>query len=109
MDREPAKIPGDTSQAVWHCWRPNWRRMAGHDRPRGQESPARNAGALCALRLETAVAEGELPTSTDIDGLSRFYLSVFQGMAVQAKDGGATSAELRAVAAAAIAAWPGGG
>ena len=56
-------------------------------------------------RLETAVAKGELTASTDIDGLSRFYLSVFQGMAVQAKDG-ATSAELRAVAAAAIAAWP---
>jgi AcrR family transcriptional regulator len=59
-------------------------------------------------RLETAVAKGELPASTDIDGLSRFYLSVFQGMAVQAKDG-ATPAELRAVAAAAMAAWPGGG
>jgi AcrR family transcriptional regulator len=57
-------------------------------------------------RLETAVAEGELPASTDIDGLSRFYLSVFQGMAVQAKDG-ATQAELRNVAAAAMAAWPG--
>ena len=59
-------------------------------------------------RLETAVAKGELPASTDIDGLSRFYLSVFQGMAVQAKDG-ATPAEVRAVAAAAMAAWPGGG
>ena len=59
-------------------------------------------------RLETAVAKGELPASTDIDGLSRFYLSVYQGMAIQAKDG-ATQAELRAVAAAAIAAWPGGG
>ena len=59
-------------------------------------------------RLEAAVADGELPTSTDIDGLSRFYLGVFQGMAVQAKDG-ATQAELRAVAAAAMAAWPGDG
>jgi AcrR family transcriptional regulator len=58
--------------------------------------------------LETAVAKGELPASTDIDGLSRFYLSVFQGMAVQAKDG-ATQAELRAVAAAAMTAWPAGG
>ena len=57
-------------------------------------------------RLEAAVAEGELPASTDIDGLSRFYLSVFQGMAVQAKDG-ATQAELRNVAGAAMAAWPG--
>lgn len=59
-------------------------------------------------RLEAAVVDGELPTSTDIDGLSRFYLGVFQGMAVQAKDG-ATQAELRAVAAAAMAAWPGDG
>ncbi len=57
-------------------------------------------------RLETAVAKGELPASTDVDGLSRFYLSVFQGMAIQARDG-ATQAELRAVAAAAMAAWPG--
>jgi hypothetical protein len=54
------------------------------------------------------VAKGELPASTDIDGLSRFYLSVFQGMAIQARDG-ATQAQLRAVAAAAMAAWPGGG
>ena len=57
-------------------------------------------------RLETAVAKGELPASTDIDGLSRFYLGVFQGMAIQARDG-ATQAELRTVAAAAMAAWPG--
>jgi hypothetical protein len=56
-------------------------------------------------RLETAVANGELPASTNLDGLSRFYLSVYQGMAVQAKDG-ATTAELRPVAAAAMAAWP---
>ena len=59
-------------------------------------------------RLENAVAKGELPASTDIDGLSRFYLSVFQGMAIQAWDG-ASQAQLRAVAAAAMAAWPGGG
>jgi AcrR family transcriptional regulator len=57
-------------------------------------------------RLETAVAKGELPTSTDIDGLSRFYLSVFQGMAIQARDG-ASQAELKAVAATAMARWPG--
>jgi AcrR family transcriptional regulator len=58
-------------------------------------------------RLEAAVAEGELPASTDIDRLSRFYLSVFQGMAVQARDG-ANRAQLREVAAAAMAAWPAG-
>jgi len=33
-------------------------------------------------------------------------LSAFQGMAIQARDG-ATQAELSAVAAAAMAAWPG--
>jgi AcrR family transcriptional regulator len=59
-------------------------------------------------RLKTAVAEGELPASTDIDGLSRFYLSVFQGMAIQARDG-ATAAELRGVVAAAMMAWPSNG
>jgi AcrR family transcriptional regulator len=59
-------------------------------------------------RLENAVVNGELPASTDIDGLSRFYLSVFQGMAIQAKDG-ATPAELRGAAAVAMAAWPGDG
>ena len=58
-------------------------------------------------RLQAAVAEGELAPATDIDGLSRFYLGVFQGMAIQARDG-ASRAELRAVAAAAMAAWPGG-
>ena len=64
-------------------------------------------GALRS-RLEKAVAEGELPASTDIDGLSRFYLGIFQGMAVQARDG-ATQAELKTVAAAAMAAWPSDG
>jgi AcrR family transcriptional regulator len=61
---------------------------------------------LLRARLETAVAEGELPASADIDGLSRFYLGVFQGMAIQARDG-ATKAELKGVVEAAMAAWPG--
>ena len=59
-------------------------------------------------RLQAGVANGELPTTTDIEALSRFYLSVYQGMAVQARDGAAT-AELRGVVAAAMAAWPGDG
>lgn len=57
-------------------------------------------------RLKTAVADGELPAATDVDGLSRFYLSVMAGMGVQARDG-ATQAELRGAAAAAMLAWPG--
>jgi hypothetical protein len=59
-------------------------------------------------RLETAVTEGELSASTNIDRLSRFYLGVFQGMAIQARDG-ATAAELKGVAAAAMVAWPNDG
>jgi AcrR family transcriptional regulator len=59
-------------------------------------------------RLEAAVANGELPVSTDIESLSRFYLSVYQGMAVQARDG-ASSEELRGLVTAAIAAWPSDG
>jgi AcrR family transcriptional regulator len=57
-------------------------------------------------RLQTAVTDGELPAATNVDRLSRFYLSVFQGMALQARDG-ATSAELKGVAASAMLAWPG--
>jgi AcrR family transcriptional regulator len=60
---------------------------------------------MLRTRLKAAVAEGELPVSIDIDALSRFYLTVFEGMAIQAKDG-ATQAELKAVVAAAMAAWP---
>ena len=59
-------------------------------------------------RLEAGVANGELPPTTDIESLSRFYLGVYQGMAVQARDGAGT-AELRGLAAAAMAAWPGDG
>jgi AcrR family transcriptional regulator len=56
-------------------------------------------------RLEAGVANGELPPGTDIEGLARFYLGIFQGMAVQARDGAAPE-ELKAVARAAMAAWP---
>ena len=59
-------------------------------------------------RLEAGVANGELPATTDIEGLSRFYLSVYQGMAVQARDG-AGAPELRSVVAAAMSAWPSNG
>jgi AcrR family transcriptional regulator len=59
-------------------------------------------------RLEAGVANGELPATTDIEGLSRFYLSIYQGMAVQARDG-AAPAELKAIARAAMAAWPSDG
>jgi AcrR family transcriptional regulator len=56
-------------------------------------------------RLSVAATDGELPPSTDIDRLSRFYLGIYQGMAIQAKDG-ATQSDLRGIAETAMAAWP---
>lgn len=57
------------------------------------------------VRLAAGAAAGELAPA-DADRLSRFYLGIFQGMAIQARDG-ATSAELQTIAEAAMAAWPG--
>ena len=59
-------------------------------------------------RLDAGVADGELAPTTDIEGLSRFYLSVYQGMAVQTRDGAGT-AELSGLVVAAMAAWPADG
>jgi AcrR family transcriptional regulator len=56
--------------------------------------------------LRRAMAAGEIPRSTPIDNLSRFYVSVVQGMAVQARDG-ASVAQLEGLARTAMAAWPG--
>jgi AcrR family transcriptional regulator len=56
-------------------------------------------------RLRRAVANGELPPSTDVDRLGRFYVGVMQGMAVQAKDG-ASTADLKGMVDVAMAAWP---
>jgi AcrR family transcriptional regulator len=58
------------------------------------------------LRLEAGAANGELAPATDIEALSRFYLGVYEGMAVQARDG-AGAADLKAIARVAMAAWPG--
>ncbi|NEB82119.1 TetR/AcrR family transcriptional regulator [Streptomyces sp. SID14478] len=56
-------------------------------------------------RLRQGVAEGELPGRTDTAALARFVGAVFQGMSQQSRDG-AGRAELEAVAALAMAAWP---
>jgi AcrR family transcriptional regulator len=58
-------------------------------------------------RLKDALAAGELPSATDVDRLSRFYLGVYQAIAIQARDG-ATKAELEGVVRTAMAAWPAG-
>jgi AcrR family transcriptional regulator len=55
-------------------------------------------------RLARAIEAGELPATIDSRAIARFYLSVQQGMSVQARDG-ATRADLEDVARAAMAAW----
>jgi AcrR family transcriptional regulator len=59
-------------------------------------------------RLKEALAAGELPSSKDVDRLSRFYFGVYQAIAIQARDG-ATPAELEGIVQTAMAAWPGVG
>jgi AcrR family transcriptional regulator len=83
----------------------------------GEESAAAEPGSAKKARLDSlamlrgglkrAVASGELPRSTNVDRLGRFYLSVVQGMAIQARDG-ADRADLEGMAKTAMAAWPGG-
>jgi AcrR family transcriptional regulator len=57
-------------------------------------------------RLQRAVAEGELPESVDCRAVAGFYVSVQQGMSIQARDG-ASRDDLLAVADAAMTAWNG--
>jgi AcrR family transcriptional regulator len=81
----------------------------GEEYPGGLPDAARKArlDGLEQLRprLRAAIVEGELPASTDVDRLSRFYLSVFQGIVIQARDG-ATPTELEGIVEMAMAAWP---
>lgn len=55
-------------------------------------------------RLEAAVRAGELPASIDCQGIAVFYVTVQQGMSIQARDG-ASHARLLAAADGAMAAW----
>lgn len=55
-------------------------------------------------RLRRAMAEGELPAGLDAGAVAAFYLTVQQGMSIQARDG-ATRDILEKVARGAMAAW----
>jgi AcrR family transcriptional regulator len=56
-------------------------------------------------RFKRAVAEGDLPASTDTDALAQFVQTVNFGLSVQAVTG-ANRKELLAVVASALKAWP---
>lgn len=55
-------------------------------------------------RLDRAIAEGELPAGLDTASIAAFYMTVQQGMSIQARDG-ASYEVLQSVADNAMAAW----
>jgi AcrR family transcriptional regulator len=55
-------------------------------------------------RFRRGIAEGDLPSATDINALASFYTSVVDGMAIRARDG-ASRKTLGAIADCAMAAW----
>jgi hypothetical protein len=57
-------------------------------------------------RLDRGVADGDVPAGADTAMLADFYSTVLDGMSIKARDG-ASRDELRAIAAAALAAWDG--
>lgn len=61
--------------------------------------------ALLKARIERGIESGELASDTDADALATFYVTVLQGMSVQARDG-ASRESLCVVGEAAMRAWP---
>lgn len=57
-------------------------------------------------RLERGVAEGDLPPGRDLAALASFYVTVLDGLALQARDGASRKA-LGAAVRCAMAAWDG--
>jgi AcrR family transcriptional regulator len=55
-------------------------------------------------RLRRGIADGDLPDSTDVNGLVSFYTSVLDGLAVRARDGASRKA-LGDIVKCAMAAW----
>jgi hypothetical protein len=68
------------------------------------EGARRQGFVLVQRKLEEAIAAGEIIAGTDTAAISRYILSVQQGMSILARDG-ATAAELREVADAAMRGW----
>jgi AcrR family transcriptional regulator len=62
------------------------------------------AHANVQRRLDAAVEAGELPAAADTAGMTAFYMTVLQGMSLQAR-GGASRAALHGVVDAAVRAW----
>ena len=63
------------------------------------------AEARTTAKIKRGVRDGELPSHTNAAALGKFYMTVMQGITIQARDG-ATQKELLAVARAAMLRWP---
>jgi AcrR family transcriptional regulator len=55
-------------------------------------------------RLQRGVTEGEISPQADLPAIAAYYITVQQGMSIQARDG-AGRRDLEAIATAALAAW----
>ncbi|MCW1884937.1 TetR/AcrR family transcriptional regulator [Luteolibacter flavescens] len=69
-------------------------------------SERKKSQQLLEARLQRGIKEGDLPRGTNVKALARFYVTVQQGMSIQARDG-ATPKDLEAIATLAMQAWPG--
>lgn len=69
---------------------------------------ARAQAARCAIveRMQRAIDEGDFTIPVEAEAMTRYLLALLQGISVQA-GGGASRDELRRVADAALAIWPG--
>ncbi|HAU8266458.1 TPA: TetR/AcrR family transcriptional regulator [Kluyvera intermedia] len=78
----------------------------GNDRLGQLVRRMRAAGfSLLKTRLEQAQKQGDLPGSVDVEALTRLYVSIQQGMSIQARDG-ASREILLSIARSAMALWP---
>jgi hypothetical protein len=59
---------------------------------------------LLAARLSQGVASGEIPSTANVLAVARFYVTVQQGMSIQARDG-VDRATLETIARSALVAW----
>lgn len=62
--------------------------------------------AAVRARIERGLTEGDVAAGTDAAALAKYYMTVIQGMTVQARDG-ATQPQLQLVADMALRSWPG--
>jgi AcrR family transcriptional regulator len=69
------------------------------------EDARRRGLLLVERRIEEGIATGEVNSRANPAAIARYFLSVQQGMSIQARDG-STISELREVAHAAMQAWP---